>query len=248
MPRRAALSLALLAACGAAPAGRAELTVAAAMSLKEAFLELERSFEHDHPDVDVVYNFAGSQVLAAQIVEGAPVDVFASADHAQIEGAATSGRLSPARIFARNRLVIVTPAGSRTVAAPADLGKPGVRLVLAAEGVPAGAYARAALAKLGLREAALANVVSNEENVRGAIGKVAAGEADAGVVYATDVTDAVADKLDVLAFAGAEDIVPTYEVAALSDSKHPALAAAFVDALVGPPGAAALQRRGFLPP
>jgi molybdate transport system substrate-binding protein len=245
--RRAALSLVLLAACGAPP-GRTELTVAAAMSLKEAFLELEQSFEREHPDVDVVFNFAGSQVLAAQIVEGAPVDVFASADHAQIEGAATSGRLLPARIFARNRLVIIAPAGSTTVVAPADLGKRGVRLVLAAEGVPAGAYARAALAKLGLRDAALANVVSNEENVRGVIGKVAAGEADAGVVYATDVTDAVAGKLRVLAFAGAEDVVPTYEIAALGDSKQPAAAAAFVDAVAGPPGAAALQRRGFLPP
>jgi molybdate transport system substrate-binding protein len=114
--------------------------------------------------------------------------------------------------------------------------------------VPAGAYAREALARVGVGDAALANVVSNEENVRGVIGKVAAGEADAGVVYATDVTDAVADKLRVVAFAGAEDIVPTYEVAAVKDSKHPALAAAFVAAVSGPPGAAALRKRGFLPP
>lgn len=244
--RRAAL-LVSLAACGAPP-GRTELTVSAAMSLKEAFVELEQAFEREHPDVDVVYNFAGSHVLAAQILEGAPVDVFASADHAQIDGAATSGRLLGAKVFARNRLVIVAPAGSSNVAAPADLGKPGVRLVLAAEGVPAGAYAREALAKVGVRDAALANVVSNEENVRGVVGKVAAGEADAGVVYATDVTDAVADKLRVVAFAGADDIVPTYEIAALKDSKHPALAAAFVAAVTGPSGAAALHRRGFLPP
>lgn len=247
--RRAVLSLVLVTACGGgAQARRTELTVAAAMSLKEAFLALEQAFEREHPDVDVVFNFAGSQVLAAQIVEGAPVDVFASADHAQIVGAAASGRLLPAKIFARNRLVIVTPAAAPGVATPADLGKPGVRLVLAAESVPAGAYAREALARLGLRDAALANVVSNEENVRGIIGKVAAGEADAGVVYATDVTDAVAGKLRVVPFAGAEDVVPTYEIAALGDSKHPAQAAAFVDAVTGPPGTAALQQRGFLPP
>lgn len=245
---RRLLPLVLLAACGApAPQqARRELTVSAAMSLKEGLLDLERSFERDHPGVDVMFNFAGSQILAAQLLEGAPADVFASADHAQIERARR--RLGPARVFARNRLVIVVPAADATVQSPADLTRPGVRLVLAAEGVPAGAYARAALDRLGLRDAALVNVVSREENVRGVVGKVAAGEADAGVVYATDVTEGVQDKLRVVAFAGAEDVVPTYEVAAVTDSARPELAAAFVDALAGPPGAAALQARGFLPP
>ena len=246
---RRLLPLLVLAACGGSPAtgpARRELTVSAAMSLKEALLDLERAFEKDHPEIDVMFNFAGSQILAAQLLEGAPADVFASADHAQIERA--QRRLGAPRVFARNRLVIVAPAADAKVQAPADLTAPGVRLVLAAEGVPAGAYARAAFDKLGLRAAALANVVSQEENVRGVVGKVAAGEADAGVVYATDVTEGVKDKLRVVAFAGAEDIVPTYEVAVVTDSKEPALAAAFVDALAGPPGAAALQARGFLPP
>mgnify|MGYP002777718448 CR=1 FL=1 len=247
---RRILPLLLLAACGGSPAAqtaaRTELTVAAAMSLKEALLDLERSFEKDHPGVDVVFNFAGSQALAAQILEGAPADVFASADHAQIERA--KARLGPPRVFARNRLVIVAPVGDDRVQSPADLAKPGVRLVIAADGVPVGEYARAALDRLGLREAALANVVSREENVRGVVGKVAAGEADAGVAYATDVTEGVQDRLRVVPFTGAEEIVPTYEVAAVTDSPQPALAAAFVDALAGPPGAAALAPRGFLPP
>lgn len=248
--RAALLTLLLASACGGAPMpaapARVELTVAAAMSLKEALLDLERTFESSHPGVDVVFNFAGSQVLAAQLLEGAPADVFASADHAQIERA--QARLLAARPFARNRLVIVAPVGDGPVQAPADLARPGVRLVLAAEAVPVGAYARAALDRLGLREAALANVVSHEENVRGVVGKVAAGEADAGVVYATDVTDGVKAKLRVVELAGAEDIVPIYEVAAVRDAHEPALAAAFVDALAGEPGAAALAARGFLPP
>ena len=246
--RRIAVALAVaMSACGSG-GEKAELTVAAAMSLKEAFVEVERGFEAAHPGVDVVFNFASSQVLAAQIVAGAPVDVFAAADQAQIDRAAATGRLQPAQVFAKNRLVIVTPAGATVVRSPADLARPGLRLVLAGAGVPAGAYARAALAELGVREAALANLVSSEDHVRGVVARVAAGEADVGVVYATDVTDAVADRLHVIPFAGAGDIVPTYAIAVVSDSPRPALAAEFVAFVRGPAGAAALQRRGFLPP
>lgn len=249
--RRAVLALLVgvaLGACSPGGAARSELHVSAAMSLKEAFTDLEAGFEAEHPGVDVVYNFAGSQILAAQILAGAPADVFAAADRAQMERAAGSNRLQPARVFARNRLVIVVPASDATVQGPADLGRPGLRLVLAGEAVPVGAYAREALAKVGVRDAALANVVSHEENVRGVIGKVAAGEADAGVVYATDVTDAVEGKLRVVAFAGADDVVPAYEIAALADSARLDLATAFVEFVAGPAGAAALGRRGFLPP
>ncbi|MDC0668851.1 molybdate ABC transporter substrate-binding protein [Nannocystis radixulma] len=247
----AAMSVVLVLGACSSPASaptRAELHVAAAMSLKEAFVDLEAGFEAEHPGVDVVYNFAGSQILAAQIVEGAPADVFASADQAQMQRAAASNRMQPARVFARNKLVIVTPIADSTIQGPADLTRPGLRLVLAGEAVPVGAYAREALGRAGVRDAALANVVSNEENVRGVVGKVAAGEADAGVVYATDVTDAVAGKLRTVAFAGADDVVPAYEIAALTDSPQPALAAAFVELVSGPAGAAALGKRGFLPP
>ncbi|HEY8375833.1 MAG TPA: molybdate ABC transporter substrate-binding protein [Nannocystis sp.] len=255
MPRRVARRrLAALAAGALALAGcrareaATELHVAAAMSLKEAFLDLERSFEAAHPGVDVVFNFAGSQILAGQLLAGAPADVFASADAAQIDRVAASGRLGEMRVFAHNRLVIITPAGDGAVQGPADLGRPSLRLVLAGPTVPAGAYARAALTRVGVAEAALANVVSSENDVRGVVGKVVAGEADAGVVYATDVTPAVADRLRVVPFPGADEVVPTYAIAALKDSARPALAAAFVAAVTGPEGAAALTRHGFLPP
>ncbi|MFZ6181981.1 molybdate ABC transporter substrate-binding protein [Nannocystis pusilla] len=253
-PRGPALRVVLLAAvglggCSSSPgAGKTELHVSAAMSLKEALTDLEAGFEAEHPGVDVVFNFAGSQILAAQIVAGAPADVFASADRAQMERAATSGRMQPARVFARNRLVIVAPASDASIQGPADLTRPGLRLVLAGEAVPVGAYAREALGRAGVRDAALANVVSNEENVRGVLAKVAGGEADAGVVYATDVTGELADKVRTVAFAGADDVVPAYEIAALADSPQQALAVAFVDRVAGPAGAAALGKRGFLPP
>lgn len=235
----------MLLGCGASVPR--ELNVSAAMSLKEAFTELEAAFEAKHPGLDVVFNFAGSQILAAQIVEGAQVDVFASADDIQMERAASSGRVGAVSAFATSRLVLITPAGDRgKISSVSDLTRPGVRLVLAGPTVPAGAYAREALAQLGVGEQALANVVSNEENVRGVVGKVAAGEADAGIVYVTDVTPALAPKLKRIELGVA--IWPRYQVAALKDSIRPREAQRFVEMVLGAEGQATLARHGFLPP
>lgn len=233
---------AFVAACGDAPR---ELKVSAAMSLKEVFGELEAGFEAAHPGIDLVYNFAGSQILAGQIVEGAPADVFAAADEPQMQRAIETGRVAVAAVFARNRLVVISPIAA-PLAGPEALAIPGLRVVLAGPGVPAGAYARAALHELGLAAGTLANVVSNEENVRGVVGKISAGEADAGIVYATDVTPAIAATLHVQPLA--VSVSPRYEVAVLEDSPVPALARDFVAALQGPEGQAALARHGFLPP
>lgn len=223
-----------------------ELRVSAAMSLNEVFVDLEPGFEARHPGVDLVFNFAGSQILAGQIAEGAPVDVFAAADEPQMQRAIASGRITAAERFARNRLVLITSAESSQISEVGELTRPGLRLVLAGPSVPAGVYARAALQQLGIADAALANLVSNEENVRGVVGKVSAGEADAGIVYATDVTPAVAGRLKTLPLA--VDVSPVYEVAVLKDSPQPALALAFVAELRGPTGQAALAKHGFLPP
>ena len=220
--------------------------MSAAMSLKEALVELEPDFEARHPGVDLVFNFAGSQILAGQIVEGAPVDVFAAADEPQMQRAIASGRIERAERFAKNRLVLITSLAVEGISGAEDLARPGLRLVLAGPAVPAGTYARAALQQLGLADGALANLVSNEENVRGVVGKVSAGEADAGIVYATDVTPAVADKLRTLPLA--VDVSPVYEVAVLKDSSQPTLAAALVAELRGPEGQRALAKYGFLPP
>ncbi len=234
-------------ALGCSPKGPSELKVSAAMSLREAFTEFEAEFEARHPEVDVVYNFAGSQTLSAQIVEGAQVDVFASADDVQMQRAIGSGRMRKAQVFATSRLVLITPDDNPgKVMDAGDLARPGVRLVLGGPTSPAGAYAREALAQLGISEMALANIVSNEENVRGVVGKVASGEADAGIVYVTDVTPAVASKLRQIALK--VSVTPRYEVATLKDNLHPPLARMFVDELMGLGGQATLARHGFLPP
>lgn len=240
----AALVGCLALGCGGSAASR-ELKVSAAMSLKEVFTEVAAGFEAEHPGVDVVFNFAGTQILAGQIEEGAPVDVFASADEPQMQRAIASGRVAAAERFASNRLVLISPA-TAPIVGPADLARAGLRLVLAGPGVPAGSYARQALQELGVAEAALANLVSNEENVRGVVGKVSAGEADAGVVYATDVTPAVADKLHVVAMA--VSVTPRYEVAVLKDSPQAALGQAFVAGLKTSAGQAILAKHGFLQP
>lgn len=246
-PRLPVLLVACLALAGCRGGGARELKVSAAMSLKETFKAFEAGFEARHPEVDVVFNFAGSQVLAGQIAEGAPVDVFAAADEPQMQRAIASGRVEPAELFARNRLALITPATDPAkISGAADLARPGLRLVLAGPGVPVGAYARTALQQLGVAAPALANLVSNEENVRGVVGKVSSGEADAGIVYVTDVTSAVADKLRVLPLE--VDVTPRYEVAVLKDSREPGLAREFVAELRGPTGQAVLTSHGFLLP
>ena len=143
-------------------------------------------------------------------------------------------------------LTELEPGFEERYAGAAELGRPGLRLVLAGPGVPAGAYARVALRDLGIETAALANLVSNEENVRGVLGKVSAGEADVGIVYATDVTPAMVDKVRVLPVS--VSVEPRYQVATLIDSPEASLAAAFVAMVQGPDGQMALARRGFLPP
>ncbi len=179
---RLLLALVLLLAIAGCGSDRRSVTVYAAASLTDVFEQLGPGAR---------FNFGGSDALATQIEEGAEADVFASA------GAAPMARLRRAHLvdapflFATNRIVAVVAEGDTRVRSIADLAEPGTKVVLAAEGVPAGDYARELLAKLGLREAVLANVVSVEPDVRSVLGKVALGEADAGFVYATDVRDGV---------------------------------------------------------
>lgn len=259
MRRRDALLLVLLAACNLPGRreqpqprpfvlGLRQVNVAAAVSLKEALLDYENYFESAHSDIDLVYTFAGSQLLATQILEEAAFDVFISADHIQMARASGTARLTEPRVFAKSKLVIITPASDTKIQSPIDLGRTGVYLALAAEAVPAGSYARLALQKIGILSQVLDNVKTNEESVRGVVAKVASGDADAGIVYATDVTPAVAEKLRVVPFTGAEEIVPTYELAFLVDSRVREAAELVVEGLYGPDGAAALQRHGFTVP
>lgn len=252
-------AVALLAGCrgdheAVSDAVTGEVIVSAASSLTEAFTDAARAFERQYPGTKVTLNFASSSALATQISEGAPADVFASADEAQI-AAVGAGRLAaPPVVFARNRLVIAKPKGSTAVVTYGDLAKPGLRLVLAADGVPAGAYAMRSLdaAERGgtfgadFRARVLANVRSREANVRSALAKVELGEADGTIVYQTDT--GVSPKVEAVAIPDAYNVDASYFIAPLRGGKNPAAGAAFV-AFVRGDGSRFLAGRGFtIPP
>lgn len=256
------LLLAALAACSAPPAAPttpppATLTVFAAASLTESFGELGRLFEEQHPGVTVVFNFAGSQQLVQQLAQDAPTDLFASANDRQMQAAVETGRVAAAspQTFVHNRLVAATPADNRAgLASFADLAQPGLKLVLAAPEVPVGQYAQEFLQLAGQDPALGAdfvaavtqNIVSYEENVRAVLSKVALGEADAGIVYATDAASA-GDAVLTLPIPDALNVVASYPLAPVANSAQAELAAQFIALVLSPEGQAVLARYGFDP-
>lgn len=244
------------AAPGATDRPPVTLTVYAAASLTEAFGEIGRQFAHAHPGVTVEFNFAGSQQLAQQLAQGAPADVFASANTAQMAALIPTGRVAPAaaKTFAHNRLMLIYPAESRLpLRSLRDLAQPGLKLVLAAKEVPAGQYAleflsrASADATLGpaYREAVLANVVSYEANVKAVLGKVTLGEADAGIVYTTDLAGKGGQAVGRLDIQDALNPIAAYPIVVVQDSPHSALAQAFVDTVLGATGQEILAKYGF---
>jgi molybdate transport system substrate-binding protein len=257
--------LALLAYAGdATPAARRSaaptqrITVFAAASLAEPFDELATLFRREHPGCEVRFSFAGSQQLASQLALGARADVFASADGRWMHEAVARGEVagSPV-IFAGNRLTVIVPAANPgRIATLRDLARSGVKLVLAADAVPAGRYARQVLTGLGrlpgyppdFARRALRNRVSEEDNVKAVVGKVRLGEADAGIVYRSDVTPAVARDVHALEIPAAANVSAAYPVAVLRDAAQPEQARAFVALLLSPRGRAVLARHGFDPP
>ena len=255
-PRRAvalfACSLLVLAGCSKEPtpsravAREATLTVLAASSLTEAFTAIGDEFEARETGVTVRLSFGPSDGLAAQIQGGAPADVFASASAKWMDAVADDPGVSDRTDFARHRLAVIVPwddpAGIRSVQ---DLGNPGVRLVLAAEGVPAGDYGRQMLDNAGISERALRNVVSNATDVKGVVHAVTLGDADAGIVYVTDVTGDVRDHVKVIDVPDDVNVVATYPIAAVNGAADASLARRFVSFVMGP-GQRALNAAGFL--
>lgn len=246
-PRRPALAIVVVAAIGGCQRSDGdELVVFAAASLTEAFADAETAFESAHPGVDVRLNFAGSQVLATQLLEGARADVFASANAAQIDRVRGAGRVRDSHVFAVNHLVVATPPDNPAdVDGVEDLGRPGLRVVLAGPAVPAGAYARRALGTLGVEDAVLANVVSNEDSVRGVVSKLVLGEADAGLIYASDAEQS---GLHHFGLPPAADVGVGYEIAAITDAHAPALAGAFVEFAASETMGALLADHGLVAP
>lgn len=245
-PRVRALAYATLAlVLLAAPVRAAELTVSAAASLTAAFGEIGTAFEKTEADLAVRNNFAGSSTLVQQIREGAPVDVFASADEANMQKLVDAGDVAGTpQVFATNRLAILVQRGNpKKIESLADLARPDVRAALCAPAVPAGRYAREAFARAGVA----VPETSQELDVKAVVSRVLLGEADAGVVYVSDVR-AAGDRAEGVAIPDALNVVARYPVAVLKEARQPAAAGAFVKFLRGTGAQAILARHGFLPP
>jgi molybdenum ABC transporter molybdate-binding protein len=234
------------------------LTVLAAASLTEPFTDMGKAFEAAHPGVTVEFSFAGSQALAEQLGQGAAADVFASASKSYMDAAVTANRVSKdvVKNFAMNKLVVIYPKDNPAkITSLADLAKAGIKIDLADETVPVGKYALTFLdnaskdATLGAdyKTNVLANVVSKEDNVKAVLTKVSMGEADAGIVYVSDVAGDYADKVGQLVIPDSLNAIASYPIAAISDSKNAEMAQAFVDYVLSADGQATLGKYNFIP-
>ena len=248
------IAILLLTGCGGGqdPEKQETLTVFAAASLGDAFTELAKAFEAAAPGATVVLNFAGSSQLAAQLREGAAADVFAPANPAQMAAVISAGRITVGteQLFATNRLTVIVPVDNPAgIGRFEDLAGPDVALVLAVEGVPVRDYTDTLAAGLppAVRVQFYANVVSEEGNVRQVAAKIALGEADAGVVYASDVTPDLAGRVRQIAIPAAQNVLAAYPIAPLADAPAPALARAFIDFVLSAEGQGILARWGFGP-
>lgn len=224
------------------------LTVFAAASLKKTFTQLGTDFEAAHPGTKVSFNFGGSSDLVAQLTQGAPGDVFASADEKNMTKAVDGGLVTDTPTpFASNTLTIVTAPGNPKKVTDlknlATQSAAGTKVVVCAAPVPCGA------ATLTVEKAAGADIkpVSEEQSVTDVLGKVTSGQADAGLVYVTDAKGA-GDKVAAVDFPESKDAVNIYPISALKDAKDPATAKAFVDFVVGPEGTKVLAEAGFAAP
>jgi molybdate transport system substrate-binding protein len=232
------------------------LTVFAASSLTNAFEEIGVAFETEHPGVEVLFSFGSSSDLAAQLAEGAPADVFASANAAQMSAARAAGRIAGSpRTFARNRLALIVPSDNpAAINGLRDLAAPGLRLVIAAPDVPVRTYTETLLNRLAIdpdygeayRAAFMANVVSEEQNVRQVAAKIALGEGDAGIVYSSDVTPDIADQVIALPIPDALNTTARYPIAITDDTPNPELARAFVAYVLSEAGQTTLERWNFV--
>ena len=232
-----------------------EVVVMAAASLTAAFTDVARGIRDAHPRLDVVYNFAGSQALRAQLEQGAVADVFASADDTQMQLALDSGLIDePPQIFVRNTLLIIVPRDNPShVTSFEHLAQPGLKLTLAGPQVPVGRYSReflqAAQADHGtdFSVRVLRNLVSEETSVKQVLVKVQLGEADAGIVYASDVSEKALQDVGTVTIPGAYNRLAGYPIAATRAARNPSGAAAFIRFVLSPAGQAILKAHGFIP-
>lgn len=255
--RRAAVPIAavsvgalLLAGCGddgkkdtkSAGTSPSTITVLAAASLTGAFNEASAVYSQGHKDQTVKFSFAGSQELAAQVKQGVPADVVATADTKTMDG--LNGEVEPARVFAKNKLtIVVAPGNPKKITSLGDLARGDLTVVLAGPTVPVGRYAREALGKAGVE----VRPKSEETDVKAVLTRVRMGEADAGIVYTTDAGSAGGDVASV-AIPEQFNVVASYPAAVLKGSKQPGPAKAFADWLLTPEAQQVLAKYGFAAP
>jgi molybdate transport system substrate-binding protein len=230
----------------------AEIIVFAASSLTDAFTEIATAYENEQPDTKIIFNFAGSSQLAAQLREGAPADLFASANVEQMQTIVVNGRIAANTVqpFATNQLTIITPADNPAqIDSLADLTQPDLLLILAAPGVPVRTYTDqiVSLQSANFQTNFYANLISEEENVRQVAAKIGLGEADAGIVYRTDVTPDLATQLQQIPIPAEQNVVAIYPLAPLVDAPNSDGAAQFVAFVLSAQGQAILAKWGFLP-
>ena len=235
--------------------GGGTLTVLAGSSLTDAFGELAKTFEEQNPGVEVRQSFESSSTLLAQIQQGAPADVFASASEEEMDTATKDGLVDgEPEVFVKNREVVMVPKDNPAgIENFRDVAKPDVKLVLAEEGVPAADYALEILGKAdeeygaGFEKDVLSNVVSREADVRASVNRVVVGDADATFGYASDFTPDIRDRVEVVLIPPDLNIIATYPVAALKDAKDPELARKWVELVTGEEGQRVLDKWGFEP-
>jgi molybdate transport system substrate-binding protein len=242
---------------GAGTALSGGLTVLAAASLTSALEAMKTNLEKSNPGLSITLNFASSTQLRAQLEQGARADVFASADEKQMDLAREAGLLAGEPVvFAHNRLVVILPRDNpANIETLQDLSRPGVKLDVASETAPIGAYTRQFLQRASAAPAfgadfeqqVLANVVSEEENVKQVVAKVRLGEADAGICYVSDVTPEAASDLATIDIPDELNQIATYPIAVLKGADDPALARAFLDYVLSAEGQAILRGQNFVP-
>jgi molybdate transport system substrate-binding protein len=252
----AALVIGIVSGCGSSnnasstsstsgAAGGGKLIVFAAASLKKSFADIGEQFKTDNPGSDVEFSFAGSSDLVTQLTQGAPADVFASADTKNMDKAAQADLLSGSPVnFASNTLTIVTaPGNPKKIASFKDLTQPGLSVVVCAPQVPCGSATATVEKATGVK----LNPVSEESQVTDVLGKVTSGQADAGLVYVTDA-QGTGDNVTAVAFPESSEAFNTYPIAVLTQSKNQDLAKKFVDLVTGEAGQKVLNAAGFAKP
>jgi len=257
----ALLSVLVVTTCGCTTTSTqsTKLTVYAAASLTDAFNQTGQAFGANNSGVTVAFNYAGSQVLATQIKQGATADVFASADQKNMKTVQDAGLMnnSSVVVFAENKLAIIVPtANPANVTSLADLAKPGVKLDIENSSVPAGNYSLQMLAKAsnnstygsGFKSSVMANVVSTETDVNAIVAKVALGQADVGIITKADVPAAYQSKVHAITIPDSVNVLAKYPIGVVSTSSNAQLAQSFINYVASPAGQAILLKYNFIIP